>query len=45
MRDAKGTVLARVESRHVHGVGVDSPGNIYAGLTADRSVDTFVRKD
>jgi hypothetical protein len=36
-------VLVRLESRHVHGVGVDSRGNLYAGLTVDRSVDKFVR--
>jgi hypothetical protein len=44
VRDANGTVLARMDSRHVHGVGVDSRGDIYAGLTVDRSVDKFVRK-
>ena len=44
IRDAKGTALARLESRHIHGVGVDSRGDIYAGLTVDRSVDKFVRK-
>ena len=43
VRDAMGNVLARMESRHVHGVGVDSRGDIYAGLTVDRSVDKFVR--
>jgi DNA-binding beta-propeller fold protein YncE len=43
VRDANGNVLARMESRHVHGVGVDSRGDIYAGLTVDRSVDKFVR--
>src|SRR5580700_3816811 len=43
VRDATGAVLARMESRHVHGVGVDSRGDIYAGLTQDRSVDKFVR--
>ena len=43
VRDASGAVLARMESRHVHGVGVDSRGDIYAGLTEDRSVDKFVR--
>ena len=43
VRDAAGAVLARMESRHVHGVGVDSRGDIYAGLTVDRSVDKFVR--
>ena len=44
VRDPQGTVLARMASRHVHGVGVDSHGDIYAGLTVDRSVDKFVRK-
>jgi DNA-binding beta-propeller fold protein YncE len=43
VRDAAGSVLARMASRHVHGVGVDSRGDIYAGLTVDRSVDKFVR--
>ena len=32
-----------MESRHVHGIGVDSQGNIYAGLTQNRGVDKFVR--
>jgi len=43
VRDPNGNVLARLESRHVHGVGVDSRGDIYAGLTQDRGVDKFVR--
>jgi DNA-binding beta-propeller fold protein YncE len=43
VRDADGNVLARMASRHVHGIGVDSHGDIYAGLTVDRSVDKFVR--
>jgi len=43
VRDAAGNVLARMESRHVHGAGVDSRGGIYAGLTQDRGVDKFVR--
>lgn len=43
VRDPNGAVLTRLESRHVHGVGVDSRGDIYAGLTVDRSVDKFVR--
>jgi DNA-binding beta-propeller fold protein YncE len=43
VRDPQGKVLARMASRHVHGVGVDSRGDIYAGLTQDRSVDKFVR--
>src|SRR5215212_2063058 len=42
IRDARGEVLARLESRHIHGVGVDSRGDIYAGLTVNRSVDKFV---
>ena len=43
VRNEKGDVLAKLESRHVHGVGVDSHGDIYAGLTVDRGVDKFVR--
>ena len=43
VRDGQGKVLARMESRHVHGVGVDSRGDVYAGLTTERSVDKFVR--
>lgn len=43
VRDSAGEVLARLETRHVHGVGVDSRGDVYAGLTVDRSVDKFVR--
>lgn len=44
VRDPKGNVLARMDSRHDHGVGVDSRGDIYAGLTVDRGVDKFVRQ-
>ena len=43
VRDANGNVLVRFDSRHDHGVGVDSRGDIYAGLTQERSVDKFVR--
>jgi DNA-binding beta-propeller fold protein YncE len=43
VRDRDGNVLMRLETRHVHGVGVDSRGDIYAGLTVDHSVDKFVR--
>ncbi len=43
VRDGQGKLLARMASRHVHGIGVDSRGDIYAGLTQDRSVDKFVR--
>ena len=41
--DGHGNVITRLETRHAHGVGVDSRGDIYAGLTVDRSVDKFVR--
>ena len=44
VRDGQGAVLARFPSRHIHGIGVDSKGDIYAGLTQDRSVDKFVRQ-
>jgi hypothetical protein len=44
VRDGQGTVLARFDSRHDHGVGVDSRGDIYAGLTTERGVDKLVRK-
>jgi len=41
LRDGTGSVITRLESRHIHGVGVDSRGDIYAGLTVDKSVDKF----
>jgi DNA-binding beta-propeller fold protein YncE len=44
VRDPNGAVLVRFDSRHDHGVGVDSKGDIYAGLTTERSVDKFVRQ-
>jgi hypothetical protein len=43
VRDPEGSVITRLEGRHVHGVGVDSRGDIYAGLTVNRGVDKFVR--
>src|SRR5271165_1005979 len=43
VRDGQGNVLVRFDSRHDHGVGVDTRGDIYAGLTQERSVDKFVR--
>ena len=43
VRNASGATIAKLESRHVHGIGVDSRGDIYAGLTQDRGVDKFVR--
>ena len=43
VRSPDGRVIAKMASRHVHGIGVDSQGSIYAGLTQDRSVDKFAR--
>jgi hypothetical protein len=43
LRNRQGNVLVRMESRHVQGVSVASPGDIYTGLTRNRSVDKFVR--
>ena len=36
--------LARTESPELTGEGVDPCGDIYAGLTQERSVDKFVRQ-
>jgi len=44
VRDKDGNVLTRLETRHIHGIGINSRGDIYAGLTVDKSVDKFVRK-
>ena len=44
LRDDQGTVLARWEIRHAHGLWVDSRGDIYLGLTTSQSVDKYVRK-
>ena len=43
VRNKNGEVITRLETRHIHGIGVDSHGDIYAGLTVDHSVDKFVR--
>ena len=43
IRDENGAVLTRLETRHIHGIGINSRGDIYAGLTVDQSVDKFVR--
>ena len=44
IRDGDGSVKARWEIRHAHGLWVDSTGDIYLGLTTDHSVDKWVRK-
>ena len=43
VRDGDGEVLASWDSRHAHGIWVDSQGDIYLGLTTSRSVDKYVR--
>lgn len=43
VRDGKGAVLARWETPPVHGMGIDSAGNIYAGLTGLGRVNKYVR--
>jgi len=44
IRDDSGTVLARWHSRQVHGLCVDSQGDLYLGSTTNHSVDKYVRK-
>lgn len=44
VRDGNGAVLARWEMVPVHGMGIDSAGNIYAGLTQLGRVSKYVRK-
>ncbi|HAE32834.1 MAG TPA: hypothetical protein DCF86_03235 [Dehalococcoidia bacterium] len=44
IRDGDGSVMARWDIRHAHGLWVDSTGDIYLGLTTDHSVDKWVRK-
>jgi len=43
VRDGNGEVLARWETAPVHGMGIDSTGNIYAGLTGLGRVNKYVR--
>jgi sugar lactone lactonase YvrE len=43
IRDTDGKVQTRLETRHIHGIGINSRGDIFAGLTVDQSVDKFVR--
>ncbi len=42
--DRNGNLLARWPSRSAHGMWVDSRGDIYLGLTAEKSVDKYVRQ-
>ena len=43
VRDGNGAVLARWETDPVHGMGIDSAGNIYTGMTRLGSVNKYVR--
>ncbi len=43
VRDGNGAVLARWETVPVHGMGIDSAGNIYTGLTSLGRVTKYVR--
>ncbi len=43
VRDGNGAVLARWDMVPVHGMGIDSTGNIYAGLTKLCRVDKYAR--
>jgi hypothetical protein len=42
--DGEGQVLARWPSRSAHGSWVDSRGDLYLALTAEQSVDKYVRQ-
>jgi len=44
VRDSNGKVLARWETRHAHGLTVDSRGDIYVGLSTSHHVDKYVRQ-
>jgi DNA-binding beta-propeller fold protein YncE len=43
VRDGNGAVLTRWETPHSHGMGIDSSGNIYVGLTKEPGVNKYVR--
>jgi len=42
--DGEGNVLARWPSRSAHGSWVDAHGDIYLALTAEKSIDKYVRQ-
>ena len=42
--DGEGNVLARWPSRSAHGSWVDAHGHIYLALTAEKSIDKYVRQ-
>jgi hypothetical protein len=43
VRDGNGAVLARWEVQPTHGMGIDTLGNIYVGLTQLGRVDKYAR--
>ncbi|MBM3340937.1 MAG: hypothetical protein FJY56_02335 [Betaproteobacteria bacterium] len=43
VRDGNGAVLARWEVPPVHGMGIDSAGNVYVGLTSLGKVNKYAR--
>ena len=44
IRNADGEIQQRWDTRHAHGIWVDSRGDIYLGLTTSHSVDKYVRQ-
>ena len=44
IRNAEGEIQAKWDIRRAHGLWVDSRGDIYLGLTTNRSVDKYVRQ-
>ena len=43
VRDGNGAVLARWEVAPTHGMGIDTLGNIYVGLTKLGRIDKYVK--
>ncbi|MGZ9067657.1 MAG: hypothetical protein ACXW2I_20245 [Burkholderiales bacterium] len=43
MRDGNGEILARWEADPMHAMGIDSAGNIYAGMTQQGCVNKYAR--
>src|SRR5262249_40368307 len=43
VRDRNGTLLARWETMPIHGMGIDSSGNIYVGGTREARIDKYAR--
>jgi hypothetical protein len=43
VRDGSGEILARWEAEPMHGMGIDSDGNIYVGMTKQGRVNKYAR--